>query len=141
MPRRDFLKTVPAAAYALSQSGGLALAAEAGPQSKGAPARFVGIQMGPHTMLDEGIERCLDLVQETAAVNALLVYSHAYNGDLRKGPQALAQDHGGPPRDNRRRRFPMVWVRHHESTSLTRRCATSRLAKILNTRTATCSRN
>ena len=115
MPRRDFLKTVPAAAYALSQSGALALAAdEAGPQPKPATTKFVGIQMGPHTMLDEGIERCLDLVQETAAVNALLVYSHAYNGDLRKGPQALAQDHGGPARDNRKRRFPMVWVRHHE---------------------------
>ncbi|HEX2457794.1 MAG TPA: hypothetical protein VHI99_29120 [Vicinamibacterales bacterium] len=31
---------------------------------------FVGIQMGPHTMLDEGIEHCLDLIGRTAAVNA-----------------------------------------------------------------------
>jgi hypothetical protein len=31
---------------------------------------FNAIQMGPHTMLDEGIERCLDLIQETAGINA-----------------------------------------------------------------------
>ncbi len=65
-------------------------------------------------MFDEGIEHCLDLIQETAAVNALFVYSHAYAGDIHKGPQALAQDHGGPPRDNRNRHFPLVWVRQHE---------------------------
>src|SRR2546425_1245642 len=67
--------------------------------SKSRPARFNGIQMGAHTMLDEGIERCLDLVQETAGINALLVYSHAYNGELRKPLQYLAADHGITPRD------------------------------------------
>ena len=45
--------------------------------------------MGPHTMLDEGIERCLDLIQGTAAINAMMVYSHAYHDDLRKGPHPL----------------------------------------------------
>jgi nucleotide-binding universal stress UspA family protein len=34
--------------------------------------------MGPHTMLDEGIEPCLDLIKETADINAVLVYSQAF---------------------------------------------------------------
>ena len=79
-----------------------------------APAKFNGIQMGPHTILDEGIERCLDLIQETAAINALFVYSHTYHDDLKKPPQVLAADHGVPPRDMRSRKLPSVWVKHHE---------------------------
>lgn len=75
---------------------------------------FNGIQMGPHTMLDEGIERCLDLIQETAAINAVLVYSHMYHGGLDKPPQVLAPDHGMTPRDMRQRKLPFVCVNHHE---------------------------
>jgi hypothetical protein len=75
---------------------------------------FNGIQIGPHTILDEGIERCLDLIQDTAAINALLVYSHTYHDDLKKPPQVLAADHGVPPRDMRSRKLPSVWVRHRE---------------------------
>jgi hypothetical protein len=74
---------------------------------------FVGIQMGPHTILDEGIERCLDLIQETAATNAVMIYSHAFHGDLRKPIAFLAADHGTPPRANRSP-LPSVWVRHHD---------------------------
>jgi hypothetical protein len=69
--------------------------------------------MGPHTMLDEGIERTLDLIQETAAVNAVLTYSHAFHADLRKPIQFLAPDHGVAPRANRAP-LPAVWVRHHD---------------------------
>lgn len=104
--RRGFLKGL-AALPALS---GLAKNAHA--QRPAAP--FNAIQMGPHTMLDEGIERCLDLIQDTAAVNALMVYSHTYHGDLRKPPQLLAADHGVPPREMRGRKLPSVWVRQHE---------------------------
>ena len=43
-----------------------------------------GIQMGPHTILDEGIERTLDLLAETAKTNILMPYSHAYNAGLVK---------------------------------------------------------
>jgi hypothetical protein len=76
-------------------------------------ALFNGIQMGPHTILDEGIEPCLDLIQETAGINAVLTYSHAFHGDLRKPASALAGDHGKPPRANRSP-LPSVWVRHHD---------------------------
>lgn len=77
-------------------------------------AKFNGIQMGPHTILDEGIERSLDLIQGTAAINAILVYSHTYHGDIQKAPQLLATDHGVTPRDMRNRKLPWVWVMTHE---------------------------
>jgi hypothetical protein len=76
---------------------------------------FVGIQMGPHTMLDEGIEHCLDLIGRTAAVNAVMTYSHAFHGDLRKPIQFLAPDHGVAPRANRSP-LPAVWVKHDDRT-------------------------
>lgn len=70
--------------------------------------------MGPHTMLDEGIERCLDLIRDTADVDTLFTYSHAYGGDLRKPIEWLATDHGKAPIDQRSRKLPLVYVRHHE---------------------------
>lgn len=83
-------------------------------QGRAAPAgTFNGIQMGPHTILDEGIERTLDLIQSTAAVNTVMPYSHAYNGALIKALRDRA-DHGVPLTDNAGRRFPLVWVRWNE---------------------------
>ncbi|TFH35137.1 MAG: hypothetical protein E4G95_07275 [Bacteroidia bacterium] len=75
---------------------------------------FVGIQMSPHTMLDEGIEQCLDLCKEKAGVNAVFPYSHAFHTrSLGKPLQNLATDHGKPPRDLRNR-VPSVYVRHSD---------------------------
>jgi hypothetical protein len=70
--------------------------------------------MGAHTMLDEGIEPCLDLIRGTADVDTLFTYSHAYGGDVRKPIAWLATDHGKPPIDQRSRKLPLVYVRHHE---------------------------
>lgn len=105
MERRDFLKGV-AAVPALAGFAQQAAAPKSGD-------RFNGIQMGPHTILDEGIDRCLDLIQETAGINCVIVYSHTY-GDIRKPPQFLATDHGVPPREMRNRNLPAVWVKHHD---------------------------
>ncbi len=124
--RRGFLRQVAAlAATAQLGVGSMSsarvqqatIAPPPGPAPASPPAptgNLVGIQMGPHTMLDEGIEHVLDLIQETAAVNTLFVYSHAYGGDLRKNLQVLATDHGVPPRDQRSRKLPLVWVRQHD---------------------------
>jgi hypothetical protein len=116
--RRNFLKGLMALP-ALSAAQEEAFAEQT---TQASAPLFNAIQMGPHTMLDEGIDRCLDLIQETAGINVLMVYSHTYHGDLRKPPQFLATDHGVPPRDMRNRKLPSVWVRQHEqyfgSTSL-----------------------
>ena len=116
--RREFIQQVTAASV-VAGSGLAALGAtNATEAAEGQGKRaetFVGIQMGAHTMLDQGIERTLDLIQETAAVNALFVYSHAYAGGLNKSAEVLANDHGVPARDNRDRRLPLVWVKSHDA--------------------------
>ncbi|MGE5757510.1 MAG: twin-arginine translocation signal domain-containing protein, partial [Sideroxydans sp.] len=106
--RRDFLRTAAGALAATALPNPLASA-----QQPAAPLRFVGIQMGPHTMLDEGIEPCLDLIRDTAGVNAVFTYSHAFHADLRKPAEFLAPDHGKPVRANRSP-LPSVWVKHHD---------------------------
>src|SRR6516165_2288381 len=118
--RRDFLQSVAVASAALGS--GLATigatnepsaAKEDGALLRKTAAPFVGIQMGPHTMLDEGIERCLDLLQETAAVNAIMPYSHGYNNAFIKALRDRA-DHGVSLTDNTGRKFPLVWVKTHD---------------------------
>ena len=55
---------------------GLAVAADQQDKSSATGSsqqKFVGIQMGPHSMLDEGIDRVLDLLQEQAGINSVVV--------------------------------------------------------------------
>ena len=109
--RRSFVEKLAAVAAVTSVGRGPAAA----PMPAAVPAGSLnGIQMGPHTILDEGIERTLDLIAETAAINAVMPYSHAYNAALVK-PLRDRADHGVPLTDNAGRRFPLVWVRTHDS--------------------------
>lgn len=119
--RRDFLRTMTAGLAAAG--AGLSLPGKSAAHPVPHPPRrfpsgpaspFVGIQMGPHTMLDEGIDHVLDLIQETAAVNTVMVYSHTYHANLKKPAAWIATDHGVPPRDLLERDLPSVWVKTHE---------------------------
>lgn len=114
--RRDFLHNLAALAAAAPFTGsGLT---PHSPQTTARGSRItsplIGIQMGAHTMLDEGIEPCLDLCRQTAQIDTLLTYSHAYGGDVRKPIEWLATDHGKPPIDQRTRKLPQVYVRTHD---------------------------
>ncbi len=78
-----------------------------------APSRFIGIKVGPHSLLDEGVERCLDTIQKNSAADTLLIYSQTYH----LGPRPLvvmARDHGIEPRDLFRRKLPHLWHRTRE---------------------------
>jgi hypothetical protein len=117
--RRDFFRNMAAALAA----AGTGLSAAGNAAAHPAPRRtspigpavpLIGIQMGPHTMLDEGIEHVLDLIQETAAVDTVMVYSHTYHSDLKKPAAWIAPDHGVAPRDLMKRNLPSVWVKTHE---------------------------
>ncbi|NJD10436.1 MAG: hypothetical protein FIB01_08385 [Gemmatimonadetes bacterium] len=120
--RRDFVRRMTALAAGAGALGATRAAAEAGQESSSPetspavripPDTVIGIQMGPHTALDEDIAPCLDLLRETAAIDTLLIYSHAFHtGNLRKPRQFLA-DHGAPLKAAPAR-VPQVWVRHHE---------------------------
>ncbi len=118
MPRRDFIQRV--AVVSAAAGTGLASFGATNEQTSGSepkpskpPTPFVGIQMGPHTILDEGIEHTLDLIQETSAVNAVMPYSHGYNSAFIK-PLRDRADHGVPLTDNTGRKFPLVWVKTHD---------------------------
>ena len=118
--RRHFLGSMAAMVAAVAASkAGLANAitsfAPGIPSPKNALNKAViGIQMSPHTMLDEGIEHCLDLIKSTAEVNAVFPYSHAFHtSTLGKPLRDLATDHGKPVRDLRGK-VPAIWVKHHE---------------------------
>lgn len=58
--------------------------------------------------LTRGIDRTLDLIAGTAAINAVMPYSHAYNAGLIKALRDRA-DHGVPLTDNTGRRLALVW--------------------------------
>ena len=109
--RREFLQGLAALLAAAPFT--TARPSPLGPRSS-PPAPLIGIQMGAHTMLDEGIEPCLDLCRETAGIDTLLTYSHAYGGDVRKPIEWLATDHGTPPIDQRSRKLPQVYVKLHD---------------------------
>ncbi|HUA58544.1 MAG TPA: hypothetical protein VML19_07315 [Verrucomicrobiae bacterium] len=101
MDRRQFLAAAAAAGQLAAQSSKPAL-------------RFNAIQMSSQSLYDEGIDHVLDLIQDTAAINTIMPYSHMYHGGYGKAIQLFAPDHGVPPRDTRNRNLPLVWVKHHE---------------------------
>ena len=55
---------------------------------------FVGVQLGSHSVFDEGVNHVLDVLQETAQINALFVYSHAYQNFIKNRPGEGLADHG-----------------------------------------------
>lgn len=75
---------------------------------------LVGIQIAPHSLLDEGIDTVLDFLRNEAAMNALMIYSHTYYGVDRKPLRVLAHDHYTPPRDLNKRNLRMSWINHQD---------------------------
>ncbi len=73
---------------------------------------LVGIQVAPVSILDEGIERCLDTLRDKAAVNALFIYSQTYHAGITP-TNVLATDHGVPVRDFAKSKLPRLWVRQN----------------------------
>ena len=107
MDRRNFLSTALEAVTATACS--TTQASE--PAARKLP--FIGVQIHPFSFYDEGIERVLDLLQETASINALFVYSHLYASDQQMPAEVLAHDHPGfTPIDPKLRRYRRVWARH-----------------------------
>lgn len=115
--RRDFLKKLAVASTLVGLGSARSDASAspptpiANPRAKPPRHPFVGIQMCSQSLLDEGIEHVLDLIRDTAAVNTVITYSHAYGGGQVK--QTLAGDHGVPPHDPRHRHLPVIWVKAH----------------------------
>ncbi len=105
MDRRDFIKTAALASVSAAGLPHLHAASHSRPH--------VGIQIYGHNMLDEGIEKCLDGLQERGAINTLYLTTHTYYCAVNRPPQVLA-DHGFPIRDERKRSMPKIWLKADE---------------------------
>ncbi|MEX1010576.1 MAG: hypothetical protein WDZ29_00790 [Balneolaceae bacterium] len=122
--RREFIRTITALLAASKTGlGGASILSGRGktgedPDRVQAPApdysRWNGIQMSPHTMLYQGIDRCLDLLAEEAAVNVIMPYSHAFHTSTLGKPVNSLASHFGEEKRDFRGIVPSIWVRHNE---------------------------
>ncbi|MGE5610808.1 MAG: hypothetical protein ACM359_16275 [Bacillota bacterium] len=94
--RRDFLKTVTAAAIAPALVQQSANAAEK-------PSKMIGIQAGAVSFFDEGVGQVLDIFQERGAINTLFLTTFTYGRGLagRQVPGQPFPDHGKQESDEK----------------------------------------
>jgi hypothetical protein len=94
LPRREFIKTAATVAAAATISPAFLSTAKAAEQT--ATPRMIGIQAGPVSFVDEGVEAALDIFQEKGAVNTVFLTTFTYGRGL-SGRQIAGQpypDHG-----------------------------------------------
>jgi hypothetical protein len=98
--RRAFLRAGgTAAAWAALGGTALPAAKAAEPNPASAPGgKTVAIQIGAPSFVDEGVEACLDTLEQKACVNTLLAITYSYKDGL-SGRPAKPVDHGSqrPP--------------------------------------------
>jgi TAT (twin-arginine translocation) pathway signal sequence len=104
--RRDFLKAASmASAVAVAGGHSLTAMAQAGSTSA-AQKKFVAMQISPQSFVDEGVEKCLDILQQKGGANVIMptAYSYGWELDGRQvhgrplpdhGVQAYDEIHGG----------------------------------------------
>ena len=100
--RRNFIKNSTVASAALGIAPHLAEKAFATNSGLPPTKPFAGIQIAAHSFYDEGMDYCLDLLQEKAALNNVMVSFHAYYGAIGR-PKQVMGDHGVPKPDNSKR--------------------------------------
>ena len=97
LPRRRFLQ----------QTAALAAAAAMSRTSRGAenqkPRKFIGIQIGAVSFVDEGVDQVLDILQERGGVNAICLATFTYGRGIagRQIPGQPLPDHGKQEYDER----------------------------------------
>ena len=111
--RRSFLKRATAASVT-ALVGGPSLVTRAEPETSAAPPittaaqpaaskRFIAIQVGAVSFVDEGIDKVLDTFQEKAGVNALMLAVFTYGRGIagRQVPGQPLPDHGAQEYDTK----------------------------------------
>src|SRR5262245_41425724 len=98
--RRQFLKTTSAAVSAAALAPALLPSAA---HAADATQKMIGIQLGAVSLLDEGTDRVLDILQERGAVNTLFVAAFTYGRGIggRQVPGQPFPDHGKQESDEK----------------------------------------
>ncbi|UCE06374.1 MAG: hypothetical protein JSW07_22850 [bacterium] len=90
--RREFIKSGSGIAAAITFGTGLAsIQSQSSKNNKS--SKLIGIQIGAPSFVDEGVEDCLDSIQERACVNTLFVMVYSYKEGL-SGRTWPPVDHG-----------------------------------------------
>ncbi len=100
--RRGFLKKVTCASVAAMVSGPTVITAAGQAVTQEAPTaarpskKFIAIQVGAVSFVDEGVDKVLDIFQERAGVNALMLAVFTYGRGIagRQVPGQPLPDHG-----------------------------------------------
>jgi len=97
--RRDFLKS-SAALVAIAAAGPLTGLFGCTDKSS---AKTIGIQIGPVSFVDEGIEKVLDILQDRGAVNTIFLSTFSYDRGIsgRQIPGRPFPDHGAQESDEK----------------------------------------
>lgn len=109
--RRDFLRTL--AGVSAVAGTGVSLLPGALRAAADSARAFVGVHVAAHSFYDEGIDHCLDFLQETASVNTLFVTSNSYYGAMFR-PKEAQGDHGVPIRDGTGRKVTKIFFKPNE---------------------------
>jgi hypothetical protein len=84
------------------------------PGATGGKRPLASVQIGPESLLEEGVEACLDFLQEEAAVDSLFCYSQTYHL-IQPPAHILATDHPSPRRGRPEGELPWQWMRLPEA--------------------------
>src|ERR1700761_7657905 len=103
--RRSFLKAITSLPIAAMAPASLTAGAQNAPapakQASSSKSKFVAIQIGARSFVDEGVDKCLDTLHETGGVNVVMATVFTYGTGL-AGRQTHGDplpDHGGPTDD------------------------------------------
>ena len=90
--RREFIKSGSGIAAAITL-GSVSASLLPASSKKANSTKMIGIQIGAPSFIDEGLEGCLDTIQERACVNTLFTMVHSYKEGL-SGRTWPPVDHG-----------------------------------------------
>lgn len=101
---------------------GLAASFVTRPSRAARNAPFIGVQVAPNSVFDEGPDHMLDFMQKEGGINTVCVSTHTLQGGSERPAAAAQADHGVPRVSDGQKPLTQVWLpferRFYQGTSL-----------------------
>lgn len=110
MNRRNALKTLCAGVTTVSASRSAPAA-----HASNSALPFVGVQVAPHSVYDEGAANMLDFMAKEGGIDTICISTHVLNGGSERPSQDLLADHGVPHPAVTGRPLAKVWIPHNDA--------------------------